>query len=766
MEEKIKENKELIEQTKRHAFTSSSFKELDLYMGQSFMDNYLRGGYPIALGNGKHVFYVYSRKHGDLEREYNFFQVDSTNYSQGNSNFRDVNQNRRNDVYFFPFIEDTDLKTFFNLIQLDGFNPLVLNGSKFEQENEEGCREVLNKYFGEEGKALEETIAKAFTPGCLLMDLEQKKLSLQQGTLDDFLNDLLEQCLKVDMATFQEGYWVDHWIYNIDLLEQYVQMYPDKIREIMFQKEEYTFFDNDEFVVPRNKRYVLTDAGVRQYGAVQKNAEKAKLIAERSFRPNQVRTNKGQGEIYYTSLASKIFVLLTNKVASLDPEGIGIEMEGGKPGWCDALNGMPGIIGSSINESAEVGRLASMMLELVDRDENIRIPTEAKFFFDCIFRLLKEGIQGMEYWEKSNNAKEMYREMITMGIDGKEEIISANEARTFLKLIVDRVQAGLEKAFDDEKGVYNTYFINEAVDYKLETDKEGNQLYGAMGLPLVHVCEFKSRPIPPFLEGQVHMMRTNPEVSEKLHQSLKNSEIYDSKLQMFKLNENVMEETKEIGRQNVFPRGWLENEAVFLHMEYKYFLELLRSGLYDEFYYYLKNSFIPALDPEMYGRSILENSSFIASSAHPNESLHGTGYQSRLTGASTEMLHMWRMMTVGQRPFILNDKKELCFKPEPKLPVWLFTQQEQTVSFYGKDGLYTFVQPKNSFACNLFGNTLTIYQNEAGLNTYDTAAKIDRIYLYENDKLVERIEGDTVSEPYASKIRNGEIDKIEIVISK
>ncbi len=763
MEDKILKNKELIERTKRHAFTSSNFKNLDLYMGQSFMDNYLRGGYPISVGNGKHVFYVYSRKHGDLEREYNFFQVDSTNYSQGNSNFRDVNQNRRNDVYFFPFIEDTDLKTFFNLIQLDGFNPLVLNGSKFEVENQEACETVLKKYFaGKDAQTLKPVLAKAFTPGALLMEIEQKELLLQEGTLDSFLNDLLEQCIKVDLATFQEGYWVDHWIYNIDLLEQFIQVYPDKVRTILFESCDYTFFDNDEIVVPRNRRYVLTEAGVRQYGALKKVPEKTDLMAKREYRPTQVRTGKGNGDIYYTTLAAKILILLMNKIASLDPEGIGVEMEGGKPGWCDALNGMPGIIGSSINESAEIQRLASIMLLWTAEEDEIKVPSEVKFFFDCIYRLLKENIEGMEYWEKSNNAKETYRDMITFGIDGKEEILSGHQVRSFFQMVQTRIEQGLKKAFDAEKGIYNTYFINEAVAYKLEKDKEGNQLYGAMNLPLVNVTEFKTRPIPPFLEGQVHMMRVNPSGSKQLHQALKNSEIYDKKLQMFKLNENVMEETKEIGRQNVFPRGWLENEAVFLHMEYKYFLELLRCGLYEEFYDYLKTSFIPALNPEVYGRSILENSSFIASSVHPNVSLHGTGYQSRLTGASTEMLHMWRLMTVGAKPFLLNEDGELCFKPDPKLPAWLFTEEDQVVEVVWEKETRTFAQPQNTFVATLFGSILTVYHNDQRVNTYDAEATMKSIELYQGNHLVQRIEGNIVAEPYARRIRSGEIDRMDI----
>lgn len=770
IESKIVENKELIERTKRHAFTSSNSKNLDLYMGQTFLDNYLRGGYPIKVGNGKHIFYVYSRKHGDLEREYNFFQVDSTNYSQGNSNFRDVNQNRRNDVYFFPFTQESGIRTFFNLLQLDGYNPLVLNGSRFEVKDEGVCKKIVESYFAADKAAeIEKILAKAFTPGSLLMSIEQMQAAPQKGTIDEFLNDLLENCIKEDCATFQEGYWVDHWIYNIDLLEQYMQVYPDQVTDLMFHDTDYTYYDNDEVVVPRAKRYVLTDIGVRQYGAVQKIPQKTKLIAAREFRPNQVRTKNGTGEIYNCSLASKILLLLTNKIAALDPEGMGLEMEGGKPGWCDALNGLPGIIGSSLNESAEVRRLADMMVGVfadVDADTPIKLPAEAKTFFDRIFGLLKDHVTGLDYWKASNDAKEAYREATTFGVDGAEDVVTAAEAKAYMEAIVARIDAGLKKAYNDQTGVYDTYFINEAVTYEVQKDTDGNALVHANGLPLVTVSEFKTRAIPPFLEGQVHMMRADHSVSGDLHKAVKSSGIYDPKLDMFKINANVMEETKEIGRQNVFPRGWLENEAVFLHMEYKYFLELLRSGLYEEFSHYLRTSFIPFLDPAMYGRSILENSSFIASSAHPNESLHGTGYQSRLTGASTEMLHMWRMMTVGQKPFVLNDAKELCLKLDPKLPAWLFTEEEKEVSVYTADGERTFVQPKNTFAFNLLGETLTIYHNEERLDTYSDQAKITKIDLYKDGQLAQSFDGDVVPAPYASQIREGVFDRIEAVISK
>ena len=70
------------------------------------------------------IFYVYSRKHGDLERDYNYFSMLPEFYSQGNGNFRDVNQNRRCDTFFAPFVGRKNIQEFYSLIQLDGYNPL------------------------------------------------------------------------------------------------------------------------------------------------------------------------------------------------------------------------------------------------------------------------------------------------------------------------------------------------------------------------------------------------------------------------------------------------------------------------------------------------------------------------------------------------------------------------------------------------------------------------------------------------------------------
>ena len=105
----------------------------DVYCRQTFLDNVMRGGWPLTLGSEEKpfVYHVYSRKHGDLERDYNAFYLAAEMYSQGNGNYRDVNQNRRCDVLVNPQVKDFNVLSFLELIQIDGYNPLVVNGSRF-----------------------------------------------------------------------------------------------------------------------------------------------------------------------------------------------------------------------------------------------------------------------------------------------------------------------------------------------------------------------------------------------------------------------------------------------------------------------------------------------------------------------------------------------------------------------------------------------------------------------------------------------------------
>ena len=87
------------------------------------------------------------------------------------------------------------------------------------------------------------------------------------------------------------------------------------------------------------------------------------MIADRKAYPCLTRIQNGLGSVYKTSLFAKLAFLALIKFATMDPKGMGIEMEAGKPAWCDALNGLPGLFGSSMSETIELARLLEFLLE-------------------------------------------------------------------------------------------------------------------------------------------------------------------------------------------------------------------------------------------------------------------------------------------------------------------------------------------------------------------------------------------------------------------
>ena len=162
------------------------------------------------------------------------------------------------------------------------------------------------------------------------------------------------------------------------------------------------------------------------------------------------------------------------------------------------------------------------------------------------------------------------------------------------------------------------------------------------------------------------------------------NELYDKKLSMYRVNASIQNCSFEVGRARAFTPGWLENASIWLHMEYKYLLELLHCGLYKEFFEDLHTACIPFLAPEIYGRSTLENSSFLASSANPDQNIHGRGFVARLSGSTAEFLSIWRRMFFGGEPFALEGDTLVC-RLQPAIPAYLIGENK-TVSarFLGK----------------------------------------------------------------------------------
>ncbi|MDD5505973.1 MAG: cellobiose phosphorylase, partial [Candidatus Omnitrophica bacterium] len=677
LEEKLLKNKGIIDQLEQAVDTKSGSPQFDYYVRQTYLDNILRGGYPVSFGGT--TFYLYSRKHGDLERDYNRFSIQPTYLSQGNGNYRDVNQNRRSDVWFNPDIGDENIVSFFNLLQLDGFNPLIVKGVNFIHKNPQELKQALKGTVPEKDlERLFDFLKKEFTPGELIIFLQENGIKIKSG-FDELLSLILPTCQKNQDAEHGEGFWTDHWTYNLDLIESFLEVYPEKLDELVFHKRVFTYFDNLETVRPREEKYVLYNGVPRQLHSVSIDPHKKELIRKRISSPHVVRTGLGTGDIYRTTLINKLICLAVNKIASLDPFGIGIEMEANKPNWYDALNGLPALFGSSTCETFELKRLVLFIISVLEncQTDKIGVTEEVYDFLAKIEVAIREYMESgkqekeFDFWDKSNSLKESFRHKVIPGVSGNETQSSVAELLAFFGNALKKIDLGLEKARDKKEGLYYSYFINEPVEYQISKP------------PFIKPKKFTQKRLPYFLESQMHAMRIsdNNKEAASLYRAVKKSGLFDKKLKSYKVCTSLSSMPEEIGRCRVFTPGWLENESIWLHMEYKYLLEVLKQGLYEEFDSDFKNCLIPFLKPEKYGRSILENSSFLVSSAFPDDSLRGNGYVARLSGSTAEFMQMWLLMNIGKGAFFLNERKELTLRFNPSLPGWLFNRKDNSYSF-------------------------------------------------------------------------------------
>ena len=616
--------------------TKTGDPTFDAYCEMTYLDNCLRGGFPIKLGNK--VFYMYSRKHGDMERDYNYFTIAPEFFTQGNASFRDICQNRRCDILFTPYTGQMNVKMFLSLIQSDGFNPLKISEASFSM-----SREKAELY----DKDLQETLMQPFTPG----SLSDKLISLgREDQIDELVPRALSDSQPQVNAEFGEGYWTDHWIYTLDLVEAYLRVFPDRKDDLLWGQRDCTYFDTKCFVNPRRIRYEQTKKGLRQYHPIKdlpEKKKKGKLMTDPS------------GNVVKASAGEKLLLLCALKFMTLDSYGMGVEMEGGRPGWYDALNGLPGLFGSSINESMELVRFIEFMIDSMPASGKITLASEIAGLYKSIDALALNGWQDMKSWNDLNDIKEAYREATVGGFTGDMVILDAPYIKGILSNMRQTCKRGIARARALGGGKMPSYFAFDAVEYVKEDDG-------------ITVTKFKPVVIPRFLESYVHNFRLkhSEERKQQLYDEVRDG-LYDDKLKMYKVNVSLANAPFEIGRCKAFTPGWLENESIWLHMEYKYLLELIKNGLYREFIEDLKTCAVCFLDPDVYGRSPLQNSSFIASSANPNPGIHGRGFVARLSGSTAEFIDMYEIMMFGKSIFTYSDSEGLVFSPKPLIPAYL-----------------------------------------------------------------------------------------------
>jgi hypothetical protein len=444
---------------------------------------------------------------------------------------------------------------------------------------------------------------------------------------------------------------------------------------------------------------------------------------------------------------SKLIALSLVKFSTLDPEGMGVEMEGGKPGWNDAMNGLPGLVGSGMPETFELKRMVDFIKQSLSISGTLSLPTEVYDLLIRAFELLNKEFAGeidqFAYWNMVSLAREDYRKATRFGLEGSNTLVETKELEQIFEQFSKKIDKGIEKALTYGNGIVPTYFTFEASEFEPVINADGQPVMSHYGMQKAKVSAFVATPLPHFLEGPARMLSVmdNREEAKTLCNNVKSSELFDKKLKMYKTSVPIEEISMENGRIRAFTPGWLERESIFLHMEYKYLLGMLKADLIDEYYEELPNTLIPFLSPSMYGRSILENSSFIASSANPNPEVHGRGYVARLSGSTTELLSMWSEMFIGSKVFAY-DNGELKLNFNPKLPGWLFDEQGEAT--------FTFLS-----------NCTVTYYNPSKKNTYGSDSAV--ITGFELDNGV-KVVGSVLSGEIAAKVRSGNIKNIKVLM--
>lgn len=723
--------------------TKTASPMFDGYIRQCYLDNLLRGGYPLQFeaGGKQAVLHLFSRKHGDPERDYNFFSTAAQPYSQGNGNFRDVCQNRRSDVLLHPFTGVHNIRTFMDLIQADGYNPLEVRGMalRIPAGRKAGLAKLLAGVDKDAAQQLKALCAGAFTLG---------QLALTVGVESPLIQQVLALAEPEVTAAFREGHWADHWIYLLDLVENALKILPDQREQILFGDESYRFFNSPMRVRARSEKYILDGGQPRQYHSVALDEKKKEL----GWGKDDCRyLATAQGELVQASLYAKLFMLASIKFATLDSAGMGIEMEADKPGWNDAMNGVPGLFGSSMGETLELKRLLGFLKNAAKKDQQVSLPQEFAQLLTGLQKLLhrREGgeLDAFGYWDGVATAREQYREAVRISVSGEKESYCALSLGEVCERMLAVLEQGIARALTLGDGLIPTFFTFTPTEYEAVTDQDGQPVLSEFGLPLITVKAFEPLALPTFLEAPVKQLTLTRDVqqAQALHEKVRTSNLFDAKLGMYKTCVPLDDQPMSIGRIRAFTAGWQERESIFLHMHYKYLLAMLDAGLYKTFFEEMPSTWLPFRNADRYGRSPLENCSFLASSVNPDPSLHGRGFVARLSGSTTEVLSMWAHMMVGKDWFDYRDA-QLSFRFAPVLAGWLFDDA-------------------GSLGFKLLSDCEVTYLNPRKVDTFgEGAAKVVSISLTHEGQQVQ-LEGDTLPDVWARRLRDGQLKAITVTLA-
>jgi hypothetical protein len=185
--------------------------------------------------------------------------------------------------------------------------------------------------------------AGEFRPGQLVEMIEEQNINIFLMTgLPSLIDNVAASSKSLPAAVSKgDGFSADHWTYIIELLSSYLQIYPDKEEDLLYDNR-LTYYYSARVVSPRKKKYVLSKRynvdtyHVRQLGATYEDAERIHYMQQfvnpvSGWYKNEANIQHDvAGRIFESSPIEKLFLLATIKFATRDPYGMGIEYEAGK----------------------------------------------------------------------------------------------------------------------------------------------------------------------------------------------------------------------------------------------------------------------------------------------------------------------------------------------------------------------------------------------------------------------------------------------------
>lgn len=264
---------------------------------------------------------------------------------------------------------------------------------------------------------------------------------------------------------------------------------------------------------------------------------------------------------------------------------MGIEYEGGKPGWNDAMNGLVGMLGSGLPETYELLNLLRYVRTAVKKFHRpIEVPKELA----VLIHKINIGLDRLDardqesgpdlsatqdvvpsrlfdYWDFVSTAREQYRGKLNH-MSGDMNTFYVNDIINLLDRWTDQVELGIARAnkigshgkdeSDNELGISPTYFAYNVSKWQT-TD-----LYNDVGHPFVRALEMRVIRFPLFLEGVVRKMKTiqSKEEAAEMYSLVYRSGLRDPQLGMYAISSNLKGQSFDIGRVLSFAPGWLENQ--------------------------------------------------------------------------------------------------------------------------------------------------------------------------------------------------------------